>query len=423
MNLLFLHPNFPGQFKNLAAALAAREGTRVVGLGHCSASWRALPGVDQYHYGAFPPPQGPPYAPVDLFAQQVRRGRAAAEVMCGLADDGFVPDVAIVHPGWGDAMFLHDAFPKVPVVAFLEFYYRRGGADLDFDPEFPVAPAETEFLRLRNLPSLLAFETAAAAVSPTNWQAGLFPELVRRTITVLHEGVDTDALAPEAVAAVTLPDGRTVTAGDEVLSYVARGLEPLRGFHCFMRALPELQRRRPGLVTVIVGDDEVHYGRRPPGPGSWRQRLLAELGDRLDLSRIWFAGRLPFATYRDLMRLTTVHTYLTYPFVLSWSLVEAMAAGRAIVASRTPPVEEAIDHGEHGLLVDFFDRDGLVEAIAGLLADPERRLFLGRNARLRACRRYDFRRCALPAYDALIATVTATDRAAGCPRAAAPAAG
>ena len=402
MNLMFLHPNFPGQFRHLAAAFAAKPGYRVVGVGHRSSEWRAVPGLRTYYYDVLPFLDQVTHAAVDQFAQQVRRGRAAMNAFRDIADDGFCPDVVIAHPGWGDAMFLHDVFPKAKLVAFMEFYYRGTGTDLDFDPEFPPSQPEIEFLRLRNLPSVMAYEVASASISPTAWQASLFPESLRRGIEVLHEGVDTDVVCPAADARLALPDGRTLSRNDEVLTYVSRGLEPMRGFHSFMRALPRIQRERPNVFAVIVGSNKPHYGRRPQGKLAWREVMLAELQGQIDLSRIWFAGRLNYEDYLNVLRVSTVHTYLTYPFVLSWSLVEAMAAGCAIVGSNTAPVAEALVDGENGVLCDFFDGASLAAAVTALLGDGERRRRLGKRARLDAIEYYDFRRVALPAYERMV---------------------
>lgn len=405
LKLLVLHPNFPGQFGQLAAALAARPDFEVVGVGHRSSDWRSVVGVKTYYYDALPRIETGAYAGTELFMQQVRRGKAVARLLREIEDDGFCPDVVIAHPGWGDVMFLHDVFPAARLISFMEFYYRRNGTDLGFDPEFPVNPTDIAFLRLRNLPSVMAHEVSAATVCPTRWQASLFPAALRAGFTILHEGIDTEAVTPDPAARLTLPSGRVVGADDEILTYVSRGLEPLRCFHTFMRALPEIQRRRPDAFTVIVGSDETHYGQRPVGATSWREFMLAELKGRLDMSRIWFAGRLAYADYLNVLRVSSVHTYLSYPFVLSWSLLEAMAAGCAIVGSRTAPVQEAIRDGVAGMLVDPLNPDEIATGVAALLADPGRARALGRAARSHVESRYDFRRLALPRYIELIGKV------------------
>ena len=398
MNVLFIHQNFPGQFKHLAPALAESKGWHVVAVGQRPIDRADLPGISYFTYGQLPPLEPPRYPPLEQFVSHVRRGRALASLLRQLADQGFRPDLVVAHPGWGEVLFLHDVFPDAPLITYLEFYYRAQESDLDFDLEFPVSSADLEFLRLRNLTNLLAFETATVPVSPTEWQANLFPPNLRSRIRILHEGVDTGLASPSASAVLRLPQGRVLMRKDEVLTYVARGLEPYRGFHVFMRTLPEIQKRRPDLFTIVVGADEVSYGCRPANGSSWREALLAEVGRELDMSRIWFAGMLPYSRYLDVLRISTVHLYLTYPFVLSWSLLEAMSVGCAIVASDTPPVTEVITGEETGRLVDFFDRDALVSAVDALLQDSSRRTRLGAAARAHIVDCYDFRTRALPSY-------------------------
>jgi len=152
---------------------------------------------------------------------------------------------------------------------------------------------------------------------------------------------------------------RVLKPGDRVLTFVARHLEPYRGFHVLMRALPEIQRRNPDAVAVVVGGDSVSYGRAPEGAANWREKLLGEVGERLDLSRVFFTGQLPYAAYRSLLQVSAAHAYLTYPFVLSWSALEAMSCGCLLVASNTPPVAEVMTHGRNALLFDFFDLEAL----------------------------------------------------------------
>ena len=410
MNVLFIHQNFPGQFKHLALALAESKGWHVVAVGQSPIDRADFPGISYFTYGQLPPLEPPQYPPLEQFVNHIRRGRALANLLRQLADQGFRPDLVVAHPGWGEVLFLHDVFPDAPLITYLEFYYRAQQSDLDFDLEFPASSADLEFLRLRNLTNLLAFETATVSVSPTEWQAGLFPPNLRSRIRILHEGVDTGLASPSDNAVLRLPQGRVVMRKDEVLTYVARGLEPYRGFHVFMRALPEIQKRRPNLLTIVVGADEVSYGRRPANGSSWRETLLAEVGRGLDMSRVWFSGMLPYSRYLDVLRISTVHLYFTYPFVLSWSLLEAMSVGCAIVASDTPPVTEVMTGEETGRLVGFFDRAGLVSAVDALLQDSERRARLGAAARAHIVDCYDFRTRALPSYLALFEEIAPQSR-------------
>ena len=406
MNVLFLHPGFPGQFGGIASALAESGDCHVVAVGQ-----RGL-GTELRHvtfsaYEPGPPLDVPLYPPIDPLANSVRRGRAAAAHLRHLDREGFRPDVVVIHPGWGDGFFLRDVLPDVPVIAYAEYFYRARGSDLDFDPEFGFTDIDLEFVRLRNLPTVSACAEADAIVTPTAWQASLFPMMLRSRASIIHEGIDTAIVRPAAGAGVRLPTGGTLTRSSEVLTYVARGLEPYRGFHMFMRALPELQRRRPGLFAIVVGADRVSYGQQPPRARNWREAMLAELDGQLDLDRIWFTGTLPYAQYLDVLRVSTVHLYLTYPFVTSWSLLEAMSAGCAIAGSDTPPVTEFISDHENGRLTPFFDRSALVDTVVELLSDAPQRARLGAAARDLVVSRYDFQTRTLPRYRELLTDVAA----------------
>jgi len=182
-------------------------------------------------------------------------------------------------------------------------------------------------------------------------------------------------------------------------------MEPYRGFHVFMRALPEIQRRRPKSITLIVGGDEVSYGKRLATGESWRQRMLAEVGSRLDMERVRFVGRIAYPEFVAMLQVSAVHVYLTYPFVLSWSMLEAMAAGCAVVASATAPVEEVIRDGDNGLLVDFFSAAGIAEAVDRVLADPDRMAGMRARARETVVAGYDLRSVCLPQQMALVDAV------------------
>ena len=215
-------------------------------------------------------------------------------------------------------------------------------------------------------------------------------------IEVIHDGVDTAVLAPNPQASVTLPGGRMLRAGDEVITFVNRNLEPYRGYHTFLRALPAVLAARPDAQVVIVGGDGVSYGAEARGGTTWKAQFLAEVQDRLDLSRVHFVGRVPYEGFVALMQLTRVHAYLTYPFVLSWSMIEAMAAGALVIGSDTPPVAEVISDGLNGRLVDFFDVPGWSAALIEALAEPRRFDPMRAAARQTALSRYDLRGICLP---------------------------
>ncbi|MFM9998203.1 MAG: glycosyltransferase, partial [Burkholderiaceae bacterium] len=254
-------------------------------------------------------------------------------------------------------------------------------------------------LRLKNLNNLLHFEVADAAISPTQWQASTFPEPFRSKITVVHDGIDTDALAPNPGVSLTLNGSLKLSRGDELITFVNRNLEPYRGYHIFMRALPELLRRRPGARVLLVGGDDVSYGARAEGGRKWKDLFAAEVRAQIsdaDWARVHFLGHVPYQHFIPLLQLSSVHVYLTYPFVLSWSLLEAMSLGCAIVASDTQPLREAVRDDETGRLVDFFDVGGLAQQVCALLDDPQARARLGASARAFARAHYDLQSVCLP---------------------------
>jgi glycosyltransferase involved in cell wall biosynthesis len=393
MRVLFIHQNFPGQYRHLAPALA-RRGDDVLAFG----SPRA-PGLEGIPLRRYPLPETlPPCHPWAAdFQTKVVRAQSVARLAALCRDEGFHPDLVIGHPGWGELLAIKDVFPTVPVLHQLEWVYPLHGGDSTFDPEFPVSGEALSQVRVRRAPQLLAFHDLDHAWAPTQWQASSAPALFRDRISVIHEGIDTRAIGPNPSARVQLQRaGLTLRPGDEVLTFVARNLEPYRGFHTFLRLLPELQRRRPALQVLIVGADGVSYGRPPASGGTWRQVLLRELEGQLDLSRLHFVGQVPHPVLHELFQVCRAHAYFTYPFVLSWSLLEAMACGAVVVGSATPPVEEVITTGENGLLVDFFDRDGWLNTLEEVLAQPERHRPLGARARQTVVERYDLNDRCMP---------------------------
>lgn len=399
MNILFIHQSFPGQFKFLAPALAER-GHRVLAM----TTRKVEPGLWQgvqivpYSIGRSSTAGIHPWL-VD-FESKTIRGEACFMAALKLKEQGFNPDVIVAHPGWGESLFLKDVWPQAKLGIYCEFFYHADGADVGFDPEFSIKN-EAEVCRLRwmNLHFLLHFDLADAAISPTRWQASTFPELFRSKITVVHDGIDTRLVAPNPGVRFALKDDLVLTDRDEVITFVNRNLEPVRGYHIFMRALPEILKRRPNLRVLIVGGARGGYGARPGAGETWKDIIASEVRPQIsdaDWARVHFLGNIPYPRFIQLLQLSTVHIYLTYPFVLSWSLLEAMSAGCAIVASDTPPLREAIRHDETGRLVNFFDIGALANTVCTLLADPPARKRLGTNARSFAQANYDLETVCLP---------------------------
>lgn len=417
MRVCFIHQNMPAQYRHLIAALLER-GDQVVAIGERDAILRWAPrhpGLATLGYRlheAVAQTAVPPR--LRELHLQTARGAAVAQALQALGKDGLRPDLVVAHPGWGEALYLRSELPDVPLLGYCEFFYRADGADVGFDPEFPSSPEALRQLQLRKAPHLLALEDMDAGVCPTEWQRAQFPAAYRPRLEVVHEGVDTDAVRPDEAAVLEL-DGLSLRRGDPVVTYVARNLEPYRGFHVFMRALPRLQRLAPAARVLVVGGDEVSYGQRLPPGDSYRARLMRELGGRVDWSRVHFLGRLPYGRYLRVLQVSAAHAYLTYPFVLSWSLLEALAAGCCVVGSRTPPVEEVLRDGHNGRLVDFFDADGLADRLAEALAAGEALRPLRAAARQTVVERYDLRRRCLPAGLALLDRLAARAPASPIP--------
>jgi len=406
LNYLFIHQNFPGQYQHVVRHLADRPQNRVFFI--TQPNTNEMRGVTKLVYPVDEAAAGALHPFLPEFDQAVRNGLGVAELCRGLEAKGIRPDVIVGHAGWGETLFLKDVWPDVPLLGYCEFYYHLAGSDVGFDPEYPAHWIDGPRLRTKNAINHLALEAIDWGQTPTLWQQAQYPAPLRRAISVIHEGVDTDVAKPDPDAWIQLQrTGVKLSAGDEVITFVSRNLEPYRGFHIFMRALPALLKRRPNAQVLIVGADGVSYGRAAPTGTTYREMLLAEVGGEIDFDRVHFLGQISHGLFINILQLSAVHVYLTYPFVLSWSFMEAMAVGCLVVGSATTPVMEVLQDGQNGLLVDFFDGPGLVERIDEALSDPERMQALRANARQTILDQYDLKTVTLPAYLSLIDDVAA----------------
>ncbi len=374
-----------------------KPGEPVPGVRHALYPEPKLPAQDTTH---------PLAAAMAELHAKVARGEVAARAMQGLKAQGFEPDVVVIHPGWGEALFARDVFAHARLITYAEYYYGGEGGDTAFDPEFSrPTPASAQRIRIKNTHLLHALDACDAALAPTQFQKSRHPVWAQEKIQVIHEGIDTERFKPDANASVQLKSaGLTLRPGDEVVTFVVRQLEPYRGYHIFMRALPLLQKLRPNARVVLVGGDGASYGGAPPAGKTWKDIFLAEVASRLDMSRIHFVGRVPHTALTQLMQVSAAHVYLTYPFVLSWSMLEAMSIGCLVVGSDTAPVREVVEHGRNGLLTDFFDHEALAHCVADALERREELAPLRAAARQTIVDGYDLLKHCLPAQLALLET-------------------
>jgi glycosyltransferase involved in cell wall biosynthesis len=382
VRFMFVHQNFPGQYTHIVQRLT-RDLHDVVFLSEPNSNH--VPDVRKIAYVSQRASDERIHEHAREFEIAVRRAEAAAAAARKVRALGFVPDIIIGHHGWGELLNMQDVFPTTPLLGYFEFFYNLAGQDVGFDPEFPVPEHRLPMVRAKNAVNLTALSLPGGhGQTPTEWQLATYPSWARDRITLLREGVDLatcSPASPQASRRLTLPDGFNLEPKHKLVTYMARNLEPYRGFHIFMRALPALQAARPDLQVSIVGNDLPGYGALPEDGSSWRETIMREVSGKLDLERVHFLGHVPYETHIALLRRSDAHVYFTYPFVASWSLREAMAVGVPIIGSDTRPVREFVTHGKTGLLTPFLEPDGLADSVLRLLDDAALSRTLRANAR------------------------------------------
>ena len=400
MNVLLVHNNFPAQFSHLARALADDRNVRVAAIGAENA--RPVNGVKLLKYKLSNVDVSATHPFARRFDVECHRAEQVIYLLSRLSSTGFVPDVIVAHPGWGETLPLRTIFPRARIILYCEFFYGSEGRDVGFDDEFPEIGVDGHVgVHLKNAATLLGLTVSNLGISPTHWQRTTFPKEYQPIIEVIHEGVDTEAAKPAADAVFRLGSGQELRRTDEVVTFVARNIEPMRGYHIFMRALPQIMAKRPHAQILVIGKDQTYYGAQPPKDKTWKSIFLDEVADQIDRSRLHFTGWLPYGEYLKALQVSSAHIYLTYPFVLSWSLIEALSCGCLIIASDTPPVREVINE-ENGILVPFFQPDKLAETVIDALAKPRSFQAMRKQARRTAVEQFDLKRVCLPKMVALI---------------------
>ena len=389
LRILFVHQNAPGQFRHLAPYLARDPANQVVFL--TEGKRGGFGAVRWLGYAAPAPASAGIHHYLRRAELSVRRGQAVARACLALQREGFEPDLIIGHPGWGETMFLRDILPRTPILSYCELFYRSEGQDTDYIPEARIDLDGRCRIRAWNAELLTALNTMDHGLSPTRWQRDQHPSVFHDRIAVIHDGVDMSEVAPQSTARFDVPNGPSFVVGDELITFVARDLEPIRGFAMLMHALPELLRRRPGAHIVICGSDGVSYGRPPPDGRTWRETMSS--GVPLDMARVHFVGKLSRPEYLNLLRVSALHLYLSVPFVLSWSCIEALASGCLLLGSDVAPVREVVEDGVNGFLVEARDSVLLASRAADLLARRALLIDVRTAARQRAINGFELGRC------------------------------
>ncbi len=411
LNFLFSHRNFPAQFRHIITELGKNSENKIVFLCNTSNSFE-IKGVRKVLYRLKRKIPKDCHRYLRQYEESIIHGQAAAECLIQLKNSGFIPDIIYSH-GWGNSMFFKDVFPDVPLINYCEWYYNSSGADIGFDGNIPDYDKKA-LTRCNNSQFLQDLISCDLGICPTEWQKSRFPKELQNKINVIHDGIDTDYFIPNNDVEFKIPDSNIIlSCKDEVLTYATRGMEPYRGFPQFMEIAKKLLQKRKNLHAVIAGEDRICYGPKLRNT-TFKELMLEKLNFSEDeLKRLHFTGGLPYIEYRKLLQISSVHCYLTYPFVLSWSMLEAMAVGCLIVASKTQPVEEVMKDGYNGLLVDFYDIKGFTKTIDEILeakADnggvhSDKNLKLKANARKTIIDNYDLKKL-LPKHIEMIKNMT-----------------
>ncbi|NDW44257.1 glycosyltransferase [Ruegeria sp. PrR005] len=410
MNILFVHQNMPGQYRELLMWLVAQGGHRIVFLTQRKDAPQ-IAGVTTRIYAAHHKAADKAYGLSKVWEEATGAGFGAAMAARELGRDGFRPDLILGHTGWGELLFMKQIWPDVPILGFFEYFYNATGGLVGFDPDEPVSDHMPFLMEARNAVPYAAIQHVDLGHVPTEWQKQTFPASFHDKFYTCHDGIRTDRLGPDPDVSLNLGRlDRPLTRQDEVFTYLARNLEHARGFHVFMAALPKILAARPQARVLVVGGDDVSYGRRSKHPKGLRAELTEKLGDRVDWNRVHFLGRVPYSAYCQVVQISRCHLHLTMPFVLSWSLLESMAMQATIVASDVPSVREALSHGETGMLVDFFDPDALADQVVDVLADPGAYAHLGPAARAHVVGKYDFLTRCLPEHIRQMNSLVPADR-------------
>lgn len=385
MRILFCHTNFPAQFGVFGMWLAQQGWDVMFATARTEA--KAPPGCRMFKFKSVEKGADATHRHARLLDRAVTTAEGFAAAAISVREQGYEPDIVVAHSGWGAGTYAKAVWPDAKFVPYLEWWYKYPRVDIHPEDKVPSDPSGMRANALtRNAPMLIDIAVADATLCPTRFQAAQFPDFIQQSMHILHDGVDTATFSPDPEARLRLAELGVPESGP-LMTYATRGMEPYRGFPEFMRAAATIMQERPDLHVVIAGEDRVAYGEKLPSGESWKKRMLEECD--LDEDRLHFTGLLGPDMYKTLLQASDCHVYLTIPFVLSWSFIEAMSAGCPLVASDTDPVREAVGSGEGVLMVNHYDVAALTDAIRRNFDDPEATSERRKAARARALSAYD----------------------------------
>lgn len=381
MNILFIHYQLPGQFLHLIHFLSKHPHYNVYGIchKHVQESNDLTLYKELFVYEGDEFDAEPTHHYVADIQRCILRAQSIVKILQQCRRNNIIFDLAVSHTGWGEALYFKDIYPETPLLGYVEFYFHAIGADAGFDSSHPISKDQSLQIKTLNSQLLLGMNECDVMVAPTNWQKSLFPDIFHSKINVIHEGVDVSICKPNSTIFFTLPNGVELSKSDEVITYTSRNLEPYRGFPVFLKAIEKICQQRPYCHVIITGGDEVSYSKKLPDGQCYRELCLRSVS--LPDDRVHFLGKVPYSTHIQLLQLSSIHIYLTYPFVLSWSFIEAMACGCTIIASDTQPVMDVLEPNINGIAVNFFDDEEIVEQVNTIFNDSQRKKYLGRAAR------------------------------------------
>lgn len=387
-SILFIHQNYPAQFGQLAQYLATQGWEVMFATANKSFKqdeMRVIKGVRIFGYRANREADDKIHQYIRPIEKVAINGQGFARLAIKMQNSGISPDIIMAHSGWGSGSMAKIIWPKATYIQYLEWWYIYPPRD-----QLPGVVEKNPFdqhakVLFRNLSFLTDAQTADAILVPTQFQAQDIPDWCALPQKVLHDGFDQDMFLPDRAKRVPIADAK-IPDDAMVLTYATRGMEPYRGFPQFMAALEKVQQRLPNLHTVVAGTDTIHYGTQLPEGDSWKTRALAK--HQYDLDRLHFVGRLPYDSYRDLLQRSNCHVYLTSPFVLSWSFIDAMAVGCPLVTNDAPPVLEAMQGQDCASVVDFQDVDQIADRIVWSLENQAQAYAKGDRAHAVALEHY-----------------------------------